>query len=371
MFQVEVQAIVYGDSMAFIINTTNFLDQNGLNLVNTPGSGRPSSPVNGQIIFNTSTNMLEIFENGWWKDVLQNQDTRGFLFRTVITAGYIAGGYKNSSPWRNVNRMNHATDIMTNLGDLLSIAANYTSGVNSLTRAYMWGAGPNWDSATVTTVAYNMNTETTAGTQTSWNMSVARNDCGTIFKETQYAYVTGGGSSTVDVWTISTETFSAGGVSGMTGDASYQYGVTAWSDETVGYWWGSGGQKVTFASGTSYTVATAGGVNVNGQQKGISSKLGRGYFGNEGTYSGGYNLRRYVSATDQYYTVSKPIGDCGEENFDMGQNFQYMYGQHDSGGQNNRGWKFNYSSDSGWELGSGSIRTGVPGGSSGHCAWKG
>jgi hypothetical protein len=110
-------------------------------------------------------------------------------------------------------------------------------------------------------------------------------------------------------------------------------------------------------------------VQTNGQQKGISSKWGKGYMGNEGTYNEGYNLRRYVAATDSYWTVSKPVGNSGEENFDMGQNWQYMMGMY-NGAQNNVGWKFTYSSDTGYELGSGSVRTGVPGGSSGHGFWK-
>ena len=109
----------------------------------------------------------------------------------------------------------------------------------------------------------------------------------------------------------------------------------------------------------------------SGQQKGINSKLGKGYFGNEGTYNGGYNLRRINFATDTNLgNVAKPVGNSGEENFDMGQGWQYMMGMYD-GAQNNRGWKFNYSTESGSELGSGSVRTGVAGGSSGHCVWKG
>jgi len=55
----------------------------------------------------------------------------------------------------------------------------------------------------------------------------------------------------------------------------------------------------------------------------------------------------------------------------MGQDHQYMLGMYGNSVQNNRGWKFNYYTDSGYELGAGSIRTGVPGGSSGHCAWRG
>ena len=54
----------------------------------------------------------------------------------------------------------------------------------------------------------------------------------------------------------------------------------------------------------------------------------------------------------------------------MGQDWQYALGTYD-GAQNNRGHKFFYSTDSGYELGAGSIRTGVPGGSSGTCHWRG
>jgi len=45
-----------------------------------------------------------------------------------------------------------------------------------------------------------------------------------------------------------------------------------------------------------------------------------------------------------------------------------MMGMYD-GAQNNRGWRFSYSTDSGYELSTGQVRTGVPGGSSGYCTW--
>ena len=356
--------------MAFIVQEKTVLDSNGLRVPANLPTARPSNPTTGMVIFNTATNILEIYDQGFWKDATQDVGGSRFLYRQVITTGYVAGGYANSSPWRNVNRMAAATDVMTNLGDLLDIAANYTSGACSRTKAFMWGAGPSWDSATQTTVGFNMITETGSGLNAAWNMAVSRNDCGTIFKEHEYCFITGGGSAAVDIFNFTLETMRVGLTAGQAGDVSYQYGVSAFSDETVGYWWGTGGQKLTFATETTYTVGTAGNVNVNGQQKGISSKLNRGYLGNEGTYNGGYNLRRYETVVDSYYTIGKPIGNSGEENFDMGQAHQYMMGMYD-GAQNNRGWKFRYYTDSGFELGSGSTRTGVPGGSSGHCFWKG
>ena len=259
--------------MAFIVKEKILLDSNGLRIPASLPTARPSDPQTGMVIFNTQTNIMEIYDQGLWKDATQDVGGSRFLYRQIITTGYVAGGYKDSVPWRNVNRMNHITDVMTNLGDLLDIAANYTSGGCSRTKAFMWASSAAaFGSETAVTVGFNMITETGLGTNSVWNLQVARNDCGTIFKEHEYCFVTGGGSSTVDIFNFTLETMRNGLTAGQTGDVSYQYGVTAFSDETVGYWWGSTGQKLTFATETTYTVATAGGVNVNGQQKGISSK---------------------------------------------------------------------------------------------------
>lgn len=357
--------------MAFKINNTTIMDTTGINVPTFVSSGRPASPVTGQVIYNTQTNFLEIYDQGVWKDVTQNVSGGAFLYRQIISTGYVLGGYKNTSPWKNVNRMVHSTDVMTNLGDLLSYAGVYTSGVNSLTRGFLWSADDSWPGTSAQTVAINLATETNAGINSAWNMSTGRNDCGTCFKEHLYAYITGGGSGTLDLFNLTTETMTVGATSpGVAGDE--QGGVTAINDETVGYFLSTSARKINFANATSYTITTPGGGanQTSGQQKGINTKLGRGYFGNEGTYNGGYNLRRYVIPTETYTTVAKPIGDSGEENFDMGQAWQYMMGMYATEGQNNRGWKFSYSTDSGFELGAGSIRTGVPGGSSGHCVWK-
>ena len=350
--------------MAFYDNATLIMTTSGHITAALTTAGRPASPVTGQMIYNTSTNVLELYDQNQWKNVII-PGGGAFLYRQIITAGFVMGGYQSSSPWRNVNKMTHATDVCINLGDLLATAAVYTSGACSQTRGYVWTGGT-YSAGVGLTTGINLWNET--GYTVGVGPNTSRDDMGTIFKETQYAYITGT-SSSVDVFTFSTETFSSGAVSGQTGDSAYAYAVSAWSDETVGYWWGSSGQKMTFASGTSYTIGTAAGVQTNGQQKGISSKLGKGYMGNEGNYNGGYNLRKYISSTDSYTTVSKPVGNSGEENFDMGQSWQYMMGMYD-GSQNNRGWKFTYATDSGFELGAGSISTGVPGRSSGHCVWR-
>jgi hypothetical protein len=214
------------------------------------------------------------------------------------------------------------------------------------------------------TAAFNMATETGAGTNTNWNTRISRDMPGTTFKEHLMAYIMGGGSTDVDVFNMTTETML--GQQNLTADSGTG---TAINDEKVGYaYGGTNAQKITFATASITTTSVSGS---HGQQKGINSKTGNGYCGNEGSYNGGYNLRRWQFSTETNLgTVAKPVSNSGEENFDMGQDHQYMMGCYD-GAQNNRGWRFSYTTETGTELGSGSIRTGVPGGSSGHCAWKG
>lgn len=364
-------------------------------------NNRPTNASVGYVIYNTESQLLQTYANTIWRAIGGNIATgSAYLYRTVITTGYVMGGYQNSSPWKNVNRMAHATDVMTNLGDLLTNSGAYTSGANNNSKGFIWSTDNSFPGSSTTTSAFSMITETGSGLNSNWNMRVGRNNCGTIFKETQYAYIVGGGSAEVDVFNLSTETMSADftylgnylGMGGVTpyntpvaGDGDAEAAMGTMSDETAGYGYcGNGTFRLTFATSTVSGIGPAvsglsgdyyiSGANVNlgpsGQQKGINSKLNRGYSGNEGTYNGGYNLRRWVFPTQIYTTVAKPIGNSGEENFDMGQDKQYMMGCYD-GSQNNRGWKFTYATDTGYELGAGSVRTGVPGGSSAANCWKG
>jgi hypothetical protein len=358
--------------MGFYNNTTKIADENGVAIPTFSTAGRPVNPANGQVIYNTDTGVMEIYDTGLWKDAASAASGGQFLYRQIITTGYVMGGYQSTSPWKNVNRMNHATDVMTNLGDLLTNAGAYTSGVSNLSKGFLWSADNTWPGTSATTTAFYLATETNAGLNSNWNMTVGRNDCGTFFKENLYAWIVGGGNTGIDFFNMTTETMAATGQSSMAGDAM-QDGVATISDEVKGFAWGNATHKYSFVTGSTMTVNTSGSVSGSGsQQKGISSKLGKGWCGNEGSYNGGNNLRRWNLVSETYSaTVGKPVTDSGEENFDMGQDHQYMMGCYTTAGQNNRGWRFSYITESGYELGSGSIRTGVPGGSSGHCVWKG
>jgi hypothetical protein len=69
-------------------------------------------------------------------------------------------------------------------------------------------------------------------------------------------------------------------------------------------------------------------------------------------------------------TVAKPRSNCGEENFSLGQDWQYMLGNYDGGGQNNGSWKFYYSTESGFNGSSSMEPKGKAGSSSGVCFWR-
>jgi hypothetical protein len=353
--------------MALSVGDKVVADTTGIRMLEFPSSARPANPVQGQVIYNTTNRTLEVFDGGYWKECYDSN--RPFLYRTVITTAYVAGGYKDGVPFRNVNRMLHSTNICTNLGDQISAAFSYAVGACNLTKGFFWSAEGSNGGASVNGIAFNMASETSAGAAN--NMRAARTNPYAVWKETQFAYIQGGGSGAVDVFNLTNETMynSAQGPDSLGGD---QYGGNAgFSDETAGYTWGDVNRKLLFSTTVSYTISDTSVGGSTSQQKGISTKLGKGYAGNEGVYNGGFNFRRWNCSTDvNIGNVAKPIGNCGEENFDMGQDHQYMLGMYD-GLQNNRGWRFSYSTDSGFELGAGSVRTGVPGGSSAQCVWKG
>jgi len=359
--------------MALILNTQVVSDGNGIRLPSFASSSRPASPVQGQVIYNTTLRALEIYDGGYWRAAYDRG--RPFLYRTIITTSYVCGGYKDSTPWLNANRMLHSTDVCTNLGNQIPAYMAYVSGASSLTKGFAFGSGGGWSGATNQMHAFNMATESSGG-----YIGTMRNsrDMATVgFAEHYFAYIGGGGTGDIDVFNLTNETMYQ---NNMGPDQSGADDGGAMCDETAAYMYTSSGQtKLYFATVTgttvqynpSYATSDTGIRGAHGQQRGISTKQGKGYAGNEGSWAGGYNLRRFSFATDvQYGTSTKPIGNSGEENFDMGQDKQYMFGCH-NGAQNNLGWRFNFASDSGYEIGAGSVRTGVPGGSSGVCFWKG
>lgn len=349
---------------------------------------RPSSPEVGSMYLEESPSGSFVvtytgssnYDDGWEPVGTQNTDRTAFKYRQIINYSYLAGGYKSSSPWKNVHKTTNATDQTVHLGELMDYPASYTSGACSKSILFIWSTATDnlWKSATQVDSTYttgiHMVNETAYAHQSKWDLLNARDDCGTLFKETEFAYVFGGSVATVEKFNLTNETmyttYYPGGSPYVTTTTSITstLGASGFSEENYGYGYGSeSGNKCFFSTDVFITTTHWG---VSGQQKGISSKVGKGYCGNEGTYNGGYNLRRWDMFTETNIgNVAKPEGNTGEENFTMGQDHQYMLGNY-NGVQNNNSWKFSYTTDTGTTNPAG-LSPGVNAGtSSGHCGWR-
>ena len=283
---------------------------------------------------------------------------------------------------KTVHRTTNSTDQTVNVGDLLDYPASYTSGACNKSILFLWSINSDGGIKYATDVhgtytgAVNMVNETNYTHQSKWDLLNARDDdCGTLFKETEFACIFGGSISTVEKFNLTNETMYtnyynyASPYTITQTSLTSTLGASGFSDENYGYGYGSeSGNKLFFANDTFVSAQRWAS---SGQQKGISSKWGKGYAGNEGTYNGGYNLRRWDVFTETNIgNVAKPHPNCGEENFTMGQDHQYMIGVYDGSGQTNNSWKFSYSTDTGVVNPTGLPPTAHVGQSSGHCGWR-
>ena len=344
-------------------------------------ANRPTSPAIGSLFLETSPSgsymmvytAISNNDDGWERISSQQSANLAFKYRQIIAYGYLAGGYKDSSPWKNVHKTVAATDQTSHVGQLLDYPVSYTKGACSKTILFVFSSnsdnawkGPDTVHGTYTS-AVNMSNDTGYANQTKFNLFNARSDLAVMFKETEMAYIVAGGTTSVEKFNLANETNITG--FNLTSFNSSE-GASAFSDENNGYAYNSGnGVKFSFSTETFSNGSVWG---AHGQQKGISSKVGKGYAGNEGSYNGGYNLRRWTTSNDTNIgTVAKPHANCGEENFTMGQDWQYMLGNYDGTGQNNTSWKFYYASDTGSNSVQG-LAPGVNAGtSSGTCGWRG
>jgi hypothetical protein len=219
------------------------------------------------------------------------------------------------------------------------------------------------------------------------NTALTVGDSGTLQEMTAdgdytYSWQTGNqGSGSIQKFNLVTEvhqsTFSTALSQAGTGASTH------WS-ELFGYFWAEGGSasvdaagsagKVKFVFSTETQTTPSGNPSVHGQQKGLGSKVGKGYAGNEGTYNGGNNYRIWNYSTEVVQsTVTKPITNYGEENYVTGQEKGYQLGGYGGDGQTNRSHRFFYATDTGNELGASGQPSGTASGTgaSGTCCPSG
>jgi hypothetical protein len=276
-----------------------------------------------------------------------------FKFRQVVTRNYMIGGYQNSTLWNNVNRCLHSTDTTTNLGDGLIQNMHYKSGACSTSKCFIWNGG--------FVTAFNMRTESRSD---SGSINFSGSNTGTIWdSEFKYAWINGEGCNQVRRWSIATESVQSDRGGGWSSHAASIVG------ENRGTWWNNDGYTTYFVYATETEAGNPTSAGAHGQQKGLSSKNGRGYGGNEGSYNGGYNWRVTNDTNGARISiVAKFHANMGEENYGHGQDKGYCLGQYD-GAQNNRSGILFYATDSGYETGSSTQPKGKGGCSSGHCGF--
>ena len=307
-----------------------------------------------------------------------------FLTRQIITAGYVAAGYKDSVAWRNVNKNNHATDVCTNLGDLLQEAANYTSGAHNRDNAFIWGTNGTGSAGVgvfTSTSCWNMRNDTTLTKTSQMNTAQTVGDSATIINYDAngtgtFSYQTGNqGAAVYQKFNLTTQQHQS-----TIGTSFTQAGTGAGAhfSELFGYFWGDSPstdkRKFVFATETESTPSAN--IGHHGQQKGLMSKVGKGYAGNEGSYGEGNNFRITDYATETLSgTSAKPLANHGEENFLCGQDRGYALGVYENPGpgQTNSSYKIAYATNAGTNLGSSGQPSGTASGTgaSGTCCPSG
>lgn len=333
----------------------------------------PSSPSTGTRYI--APNRLYVYEGSAWStrgnEITPNPfGANLFRYRTIYTRGYTSGGYKDGSPWRNVNRTVHSTDITTNLGDMLDYAASYKTGGFSDYYHYIYGETNSHNGSSNYTGSINMSTESNRTHSSSWDMTQSRQDAEALMNPNlSITYIVGGGSSITDKHNMITETmYVAGSAPDCFGAGGDNYGVTAIYGEFRGYVaWGYTGTSGYMLWSTEVWTSQSMSWNTGGQPKGLSSKHGYGY-GAEGGYAGTNYWRKYSDITGSAYAsnVSRPE-TCGEENCQVGQDWGYTIGSYNGGGQTNNTTKLNYLTDTCTNMGSDTMPKGHDGMSSGCC----
>ena len=262
-------------------------------------------------------------------------------YRTVINRGYMAGGYRSSVPWSNVNRTNMSNDTSNNLGNIMDQPGTYLDGGFSDVTGWIWGNDPSYPTNSNRGWSFNMTNDSRKGYNNgSLNMSTGRNDHGVSNEDNVKSVITGGGSANTDIMNHSSETMRTNvNNSGLSSD----YVGAAWS-QTAGYHWNGTHRKISFS-----TESWSGMFGTQGtHSKGLTSKYGYYYIGPP---NNSRNLEKVNSSNDSSQgTIGNfPNGQNtqGEHNMMMGQDAGYSIGMwQGSNGQANDSWKLTYSNDS-------------------------
>lgn len=282
-----------------------------------------------------------------------------YLYRTIITQGYMAGGYKSSSPWKNINRTVHSTDTTTNLGDQLTRGADYVNGAFNNTKGFVWGTHDSFGSGNTACSAFDQFTESGIADNSNYTIGTSRYDYSVMIDDNEWAYICAGsnGGTAVDVFNLTTETFIGQNVQGggnaavgavpFNGGTGRAEGASGFGDSNTGYGWtnwetSSKWSKMAYATGVWSSANASIGSN-DGWGKALSTKVGHCYImqqGNTGHSIAAFNYTNDTTIWTGSTSAGMPTA-TGEENWEMGQDHGYSIGSY-TGVQSNQSCKVIY-----------------------------
>jgi hypothetical protein len=365
----------------------------------------PNATNNGAMLFNDGA-------RAYWSYPGEAHATvgTGWRYRTILTHGYIAAGYKGYNPWRSVNKTWHQTDTTVYCGEQIDKAAAYLDGTWSDFNAYVHGTSDTWQGSSAHTSSYNLyngslrmqndtnftffgssgspygyegnnpnsdgftygSGQSSPATTGGWNMSVTRVAHGCASTQGSNGglpggagYVFGGGSTNTDKLNFHTEIMYTTTTSpvtwGTTAGVGGQNNAYILGSSSTAYNYYMSWSSDTFTSWSAYSAY----FTSDGNNKSLMSKYGWAYI------SAGTNTVSTIAKmndTNQTYmaTLTK-LGGFGEENQQMGQDWGYMLGMY-NGQQNNWAVKTTYSTDAMVTMGFATQPKGHYGTSSGCCS---
>jgi uncharacterized protein (DUF2237 family) len=400
---VQVPQPVYAEfkglNMAYYVSGTNFFP--GVYIA-------PTSTAAGSPLVASGTT------GSFWAYPGNGQTPTGSLqTRSILTHGYTAGGYKNSNPWRVVNKTWHANDVTISCGEQLDQGAAYGGGTFSDYNGYCHGTNAGFTVANTHTSSYSLatgvgrtqnvtssganpggpfgyigkdpandsqgvvygssgNNASGGGTVTTstaglgtWELSVGRTYfAGTQDQINQVGYISGGSQSNAcDKFYFPTEIMYTTNSPGNTAVSH----ATGGGGATTMYWsFGGTNKSMTFSNDSWSTWSPGTTASPDGVCKMLTTKLGYHYVGTGVNVTTGVMKFSDTTGSSISTNLSKPSAQ-GEENFQMGQNWGYCLGAY-SNPQNNYTFKLTHSSDTFTVLGVASQPKGHFGMSSGNCS---
>ena len=299
--------------MANLKNTR--IDDTGFLCLPTSGAGNTGTL--GQLRYNAAKRNVEHFSpilGGRWESTIAPWETR-----TIVTTGYLNGGYAASAVWNNTNKITYATDTTIDLGDNSQEAAhNYQSSAHNDIKSFTWGASNAHCVAASNVICFNMRTDQpiTSGYTRSWPYAHINN--GTIQQYEERAWVTSTyGSSAIYEWNLTTE---------ILGALQNNSGGQNWgtSHEFYGIFYGNGERIFNYA--TRQTTTRSGTVIAgDGLQHTIPFKKTFHVAGREGNPSTNWRETNMITNTSAD-AIGTKAAYSGEENHLIAQDWGYCLG---------------------------------------------